>query len=99
MNCESTPYQCGQCRIYNHPEMQALGLIYLGLRELPLILFALKTLRVCVCFLDYKTVELPAFLKRLFGKETTIVLVSAVYSILVSLGNFVDMSIGACSFT
>jgi hypothetical protein len=74
--------------------MQVLALIYNGLRELPLILFALKTLRVCVCFLDSKTNELPKLFKILFGKERTIVIVSVVYSILVGASNYIDMEIG-----
>ena len=43
--------ECAQCRIYNNDAMKILALIYVGLRELPLVLFALKTLRVSVCFI------------------------------------------------
>lgn len=97
---KNNKYQdCAQCRIYDNHGMEALAIIYLGLRELPLTLFALKTLRVSICFIKYKTDQIPKSLRMLFGRERTVVLVCLAYSILIGLGNYASLHIGSLSIS
>lgn len=86
--------QCGQCRIYDDKLLIAMTIFYLALRELPLVLFALKTIRVSVCFIDFKSNELPQFLVNLFRKERTVVLVSMAYSLVIAAANFIQLLAG-----
>ncbi len=75
---------CGQCRLYERTSLKVLMVIYSGLRELPLTLFSLKTLRVSICFLDYKTKHLPKLLQTVFSNEKLLILIASVYSLLIS---------------
>lgn len=90
---------CGQCRIYDNPGMELLALIYAALREFPLVIFALKTLRVGVCFVKTENGELSPWMHTLFSSERRMLAIGAGYSVLVGLANFAELHIGSESLT
>ena len=56
------------------------------------MLFAMKTLRVSICFISYKEVELPKWLKILFDTEKSILITSILYSVLVAIANLIQIN-------
>lgn len=47
-----------------------------------------------ICFLDYKSQELPRCLVSFFRRERTILLGSIGYSLLIGLANYIDLQVG-----
>lgn len=81
---------CGQCRINEHFYMQLLALVYSFLREYPLTVFSIKTLRVCVCFLQPGEASLPRWVQWVFKGEKRVIGISLAYVSLLSVFNIVE---------
>jgi hypothetical protein len=82
---------CGQCRICGHSQLKFIALAYSSLRDLPLVIFALKTVRVSICFLQPQKRELPKWAVALLQSEWRIVLISCAYVGALFLFNFLEL--------
>ena len=91
--------RCGQCRAYENPGIEALVILYTGLREFPLIIFSLKTVRVSICFVNAKKTYLESWMIKIFKNESTVIIISLVYSLIISLTNFLNFVINEDALT
>ena len=90
------PYQasdiaCGQCRINKNNALLFIGLVYSALRDFPLVIFALKTVRVSICFMDMEKRQLPKKLISIFKSEWRITAISSLYVLVLFIVNLLDL--------
>lgn len=72
--------------------MKLIALAYASLRDLPLLIFALKTVRVSICFLQPRKRELPKWAVVLLQSEWRIVGLSCAYVAALFLFNIVELA-------
>lgn len=78
----------GQCRIYGRAGMEFLALTYSGLRDFPLVIFALKTVRVSICFLERQP---PKWVVAILRSELRIIGVSFLYVVGIMVVSVIDL--------
>jgi hypothetical protein len=96
---QSSDGLCGQCRVYGHPGIEFLALITSALRDFPLVIFALKTMRVSICFLQPEKRELPRWAVRIFGSEWRIVAIAGAYILLIFGFSKLELDVAADGLT
>ncbi len=70
--------------------MEFLALTYSGLRDFPLVIFALKTVRVCICFLDK---EPPNWVVSILKSELRIIAISFLYVLTIIIVSLIDLEV------
>lgn len=80
-NPNPTYPNCGQCRLYQHKQLIILSFFYQGLRQLPFLIFIVKTLRVCICYwIDFQTQIFPKVVA--FFKSQLYMLIACILAVL-----------------
>ena len=76
--------------------MEYLALVYTALRDFPLVVFAMKTVRVSICFLEG---ELPKWAVGVFRSEWRIVGISLGYVALIFVLNLLELELASDGIT
>jgi hypothetical protein len=85
------------CRYYDSYSMLVLGLLYNIMRELPFVLFTIKTLRVSLCFWPrfnkINVEDINKYFVNFLKNQTYFVYASICYVLLINLLNIIILGV------